>query len=91
MPEDSFASWFANSSPTLAYGGADTTRPPFPEARPLRDVLGAALAPLLPPGDDPALHVRAEVRHEPGRLVFSLRGLSEEGRLAVDALVGEEG
>lgn len=84
MPEDPMAGWLAGFTPSFTF----SEPPSSGGARCLLEVLKEALAPLLPPGDDAALHVEAAARTGPGTLAFELRGLSPAGRAAVDALAG---
>lgn len=92
MTDPSLTPWLASFTAALAFDPWEGAGARKGGDESLLAVLTAALARLLPEGDDPAAHVRAEVRSEPGRLAFSLEGLTPSGRAAVDALAeGREG
>lgn len=85
MEHDALAPWLAGFTAPLGYAGS----PAFSGTKPLPDVLRAAVAELLPPGEDPAAHVAVGAVAEPGRLAVVLRGITPAGRRAVDGLAGD--
>lgn len=76
--------WLAAFTPGLSFDAK-------PSPRGLRALLEEALLSALPHGEGISAHVASEVRTGPGYVAFGLRGLTPEGRAAVEAMSGDGG